>query len=151
MSVEKATIQASEIKEIFMLFDKNSDGYVSTKELGTLVRAINLNPTESEIAEMMKKVDPAGSGQFNLTQLETMIRQRGADIDTLQDIIEALRVFDTDRDGKVSLEEFKYAMIHMGERMEEAEVDEIIQDSADIIHGNEIMIEDFARLVMNRI
>ena len=45
-----------------MLFDKNSDGYVNTKELGTLVRAINLNPTESEIAEMMKKVDPANSG-----------------------------------------------------------------------------------------
>jgi len=45
-----------------MLFDKNSDGFVHTLELGTLVRAINLNPTESEIQEMMKKVDPTGSG-----------------------------------------------------------------------------------------
>lgn len=45
MAQEKGTIQASEIKEIFMLFDKNSDGFVNTKELGTLVRAINLNPT----------------------------------------------------------------------------------------------------------
>ena len=49
-----------------MLFDKNSDGFVNTKELGTLVRAINLNPTQSEIDEMMKKVDPSNSGQFNL-------------------------------------------------------------------------------------
>ena len=42
-------IQPSEIKEIFMLFDKNSDGFVHTQELGTLVRAINLNPSEAEI------------------------------------------------------------------------------------------------------
>jgi calmodulin len=55
-------IRASEIKEIFMLFDKNSDGFVHTKELGTVVRAINLNPTESEINEMERKVDPTSSG-----------------------------------------------------------------------------------------
>jgi Ca2+-binding EF-hand superfamily protein len=59
-------ISASEIKEIFMLFDKNEDAYVHTLELGTLLRAINLNPTESELAELMKKIDPTGSGQFNL-------------------------------------------------------------------------------------
>ena len=62
MATQAETIQASEIKEIFMLFDKNSDGFVTTQELGTLIRAINLNPTESEIQEMMKKVDPTNSG-----------------------------------------------------------------------------------------
>ena len=45
-----------------MLFDKNSDGFVHTQELGTLVRAINLNPSEAEIQDMMKKVDPNNSG-----------------------------------------------------------------------------------------
>ena len=45
-------ISASEIKEIFMLFDKNEDHYVHTLELGTLLRAINLNPTESELVEL---------------------------------------------------------------------------------------------------
>ena len=126
MAQEKGQIQASEIKEIFMLFDKNSDGFVNTKELGTLVRAINLNPTQSEIEEMERKVDPGSSGQFNLTQLEQLIRTRGADIDTLQDIIEALKVFDTDHDGKISLDEFKYAMVNMGEKMDDLEIEEII-------------------------
>ena len=55
-------IRASEIKEIFMLFDKNGDGFVHTKELGTVVRAINLNPTESEINEMERKVDHDQTG-----------------------------------------------------------------------------------------
>ncbi len=76
-------IAASEIKEIFMLFDKNQDGYVNTQELGTLLRAINLNPTESELVDLMKKVDPINSGQFNLPQLETLVRNRGKDSDSL--------------------------------------------------------------------
>ena len=59
---QQQDIQPSEIKEIFMLFDKNSDGMVHTQELGTLVRAINLNPSEAEIADMMRKVDPSNSG-----------------------------------------------------------------------------------------
>ena len=81
--VMQPDIQPSEIKEIFGLFDKSSSGYVRTQELGTLVRAINLNPSEAEIIEMMKKVDPTGSGQFNLQSLESLIRERGKDPDTL--------------------------------------------------------------------
>ena len=119
---QQTDIQPSEIKEIFMLFDKNSDGFVHTQELGTLVRAINLNPSEAEIIEMMKKVDPNNSGQFDLTSLENLIRDRGNDPDTLDDVITALKVFDADRDGKISVEEFTYAMVNMGERMTEQEI-----------------------------
>ena len=119
-------IQASEIKEIFMLFDKNSDGYVFTNELGTLIRAINLNPTETELDELNNKIDPNNSGQFNLQQLENLVRIRGPDPDTLQDVIDALKVFDTDHDGKISVEEFVYAMVNMGERMTDSDVREIL-------------------------
>ena len=68
-------IPASEIKEIFMLFDKNETGFVHTKELGTLLRAINLNPTELELSELMKKVNESGqhAGQFTLKQLESLV------------------------------------------------------------------------------
>ena len=42
----------AEISEIFTLFDKNADGYVTTNDLGTIVRGLNFNPTEREVAEM---------------------------------------------------------------------------------------------------
>lgn len=142
-------ISASEIKEIFMLFDKNEDAYVHTLELGTLLRAINLNPTESELAELMKKIDPTGSGQFNLQQLENLVRTRGKDPDTLQDVIDALKVFDTDHDGKVTVEEFLYAMVNMGEKMTEEEVREIIGDTE--LDNGHIKIDEFAKMIMNRI
>ena len=143
-------IRASEIKEIFMLFDKNSDGFVHTKELGTVVRAINLNPTESEINEMERKVDRDSTGQINLQSLENLIRERGKDTDTLDDIINAIKVFDQDNDGKIPVEEFKSVMMKMGERMSEAEIMEIISDS-ELINNNYIQVVDFAKMIMNRV
>ena len=52
----------AEIREIFSLFDKNSDGYVNSSELGTIVRGLNLNPSDTEVNEMVKEVDPNGVG-----------------------------------------------------------------------------------------
>ena len=58
-------VQIAEIREIFTLFDKNSDGLVNTNELGTMVRALNMNPTEIEVIEMQQDVDPEKEGQFD--------------------------------------------------------------------------------------
>jgi Ca2+-binding EF-hand superfamily protein len=55
----------AEIREIFTLFDKDSDGLVDTAELGTIVRGLNLNPTEAEVSEMMREVDPDNKGKFD--------------------------------------------------------------------------------------
>ena len=57
-----------------------------------------------------------------MQNLESLIRERGKDPDSLQDVIDALKVFDSDHDGKISVEEFTYAMVNMGEQMNEQEI-----------------------------
>ncbi|ORZ01536.1 hypothetical protein BCR43DRAFT_181949 [Syncephalastrum racemosum] len=44
--------QIAEFKEAFSLFDKDNDGAITTKELGTVMRSLNLNPTEAELQDM---------------------------------------------------------------------------------------------------
>ena len=48
----------AEIREIFTLFDKDSDGLVGTYNLGIILRALGMNPTQLEVKEMEKEVDP---------------------------------------------------------------------------------------------
>ena len=55
--------------------------------------------------------------------------ERGKDKETLQELVDALKVFDTDHDGKITVKDFKHAMMTMGERMNEREIDEIVGDS----------------------
>ena len=41
--------QIAEFKEAFSLFDKDGDGTVTTKELGTVMRSLGQNPTAAEL------------------------------------------------------------------------------------------------------
>lgn len=55
----------AEIREIFTLFDKDADGYVSTQDLGTIIRGLNMNPSQREVEDMVRDVDPNATGTFN--------------------------------------------------------------------------------------
>ena len=45
--------QIAEFKEAFSLFDKDGDGTITTKELGTVMRSLGQNPTEAELQDMV--------------------------------------------------------------------------------------------------
>lgn len=51
----------TEIKQAFSLFDKNGDGKITTKELGTVMESLGENPTEAELKEMISEVDTDGN------------------------------------------------------------------------------------------
>ena len=44
-----------------MIFDKDGDGTIDSKELSTVLKSMGYNPTKEEIQEM---VDEVGLGQF---------------------------------------------------------------------------------------
>ena len=57
-------ISHSEFKEAFSLFDKDGDGTITTKELGTVMRSLGQNPTEAELQDMINEVDADGKCSF---------------------------------------------------------------------------------------
>ena len=50
----------SEYKEAFSLFDRDGDGYITTSELGIVMRSLGQNPTEAELNDMIHEVDADG-------------------------------------------------------------------------------------------
>lgn len=56
--------QIAEFKEAFSLFDKDGDGTITTKELGTVMRSLGQNPTEAELQDMINEVDADGTKYF---------------------------------------------------------------------------------------
>lgn len=58
-----------EFKEAFSLFDKDGDGTITTKELGTVMRSLGQNPTEAELQDMINEVDADGENSIKPQKL----------------------------------------------------------------------------------
>lgn len=58
----------TEFKEAFSLFDKDGDGTITTKELGTVMRSLGQNPTEAELQDMINEVDADGEEEKQSTR-----------------------------------------------------------------------------------
>ena len=56
------------MKEVFSLYDRNSDGVISTSEITAIMKQLGHNPSEAEIRGIiMKEVDPNGNGTIDFT------------------------------------------------------------------------------------
>ena len=91
--------QTAEFKEAFALFDKDGDGTISPKELGTVMNSLGQKPTIAELEAMIKEVDIDGNGEIDFGEFLTMMAKKLKETDLEEDIREAFRVFDINNSG----------------------------------------------------
>uniref|UniRef100_A0A8C2RBN5 EF-hand calcium-binding domain-containing protein 11 n=1 Tax=Capra hircus TaxID=9925 RepID=A0A8C2RBN5_CAPHI len=136
----------AEFKEAFSLFDKDGDGTITTKELGTVMRSLGQNPTEAELQDMINEVDADGNGTIDFPEFLTMMARKMKDTDSEEEIREAFRVFDKDGNGYISAAELRHVMTNLGEKLTDEEVDEMIRE-ADIDGDGQVNYEEFVQMM----
>eukprot|EP01121_Diplochlamys_sp_Union-15-3_P010048 TRINITY_DN2777_c0_g1_i1.p1 TRINITY_DN2777_c0_g1~~TRINITY_DN2777_c0_g1_i1.p1 ORF type:complete len:150 (+),score=46.84 TRINITY_DN2777_c0_g1_i1:53-502(+) len=141
--------QIAEFKEAFSLFDKDGDGAITTKELGTVMRSLGQNPTEADLEEMIKEVDQDKSGTIDFPEFLTMMAKQMKNEDTEEEIREAFKVFDKDGNGFISAAELRHVMTNLGEKLSEEEVDEMIKE-ADVDNDGQINYEEFVKMMLSK-
>ena len=139
--------QIAEFREAFLVFDKDGDGTITTKELGIVMRSLGQNPTESELEDMIADVDTDGNGTIDFPEFLTMMARKMKDTDAEEEIKEAFRVFDKDGNGYISAEELRNVMTNLGEKLTDEEVDEMIRE-ADFDGDGQINYEEFVKMMM---
>merc|ERR1712039_986316 len=101
--------QIAEFKLAFSVFDKDGDGTITTKELGTVMRSLGQNPTEAELQDMINEVDADGNGTIDFPEFCTLMARKMKDTD--EEVDEMLREADIDGDGQINYEEFVKVMM----------------------------------------
>ncbi|NXX43172.1 CALMS protein, partial [Tricholaema leucomelas] len=141
--------QIAEFKEAFSLFDRDGDGCITTKELGTVMRSLGQNPTEAELRGMVGELDADGSGTVDFPEFLSLMARKMRDTDSEEEIREAFRVFDKDGNGYISAAELRHVMTNLGEKLTDEEVDEMIKE-ADGNNDGQVNYEEFVRIMTEK-
>ncbi len=114
--------QIAEFKEAFSLFDKDGDGTITTKELGTVMRSLGQNPTEAELQDMINEVDADGNGTIDFPEFLSLMARKMKETDTEEELMEAFKVFDRDGNGLISAAELRHVMTNLGEKLTDEDI-----------------------------
>jgi len=138
--------QISDYQEAFGIFDQKGDGKIQVTQIGEVLRALGQNPTEADVKRLSHQHRPDERISFEqfLPILQTISRQRP--VDTADDFIEGLRHFDKDGNGYISSAELRHLMTHLGEKLTDDEVEQLLTGQEDS-QGN-INYEEFVRIVL---
>ena len=144
-----------EIKNIFKLFERDKNGLCDVREVGTMVRALGLNPKESQLDKMIREMesdqstgyvkfkrDPVKPGdtveeprRFFELMLDILLtyEYNGELIirDSEETILRAFEALDPEKKGYIDSEYLKELMTTRGERFTNEEVLEMLNAAAD--------------------
>ena len=139
--------QKQEFKDVFSLFDKDGDGTVSTKELGMVMRALGQNPTDAEIAEMIKEVDVDGNGEVVFDEFCGLMIKKMHENEPEEELVEVFKIFDKNNDEKIDAEDLKIIFTELGEEVTDEDCRIMIEEH-DIDGDAELDFDEFVNLMM---
>jgi len=139
----------TEFKAAFELFDKDRDGAINNKELGTVMRNLGQNPSEEELKQMIKEIDLDGNGVIDFNEFLYLMVKKMKGNDTEEELLEAFKVFDRDGNGYVTSHELRNVLTSLCEGTSPEEVEEMIRE-ADIDGDGQVDYQEFVKMMMTQ-
>ncbi len=141
--------KGEEYKKVFESYSKGQEGNVNKQELANIFKAINIDASDEEIKEIIKKMDLEDKKEINYDEFLTIINQREKDVDEEEEVLKAFKVFDKEGNGLININELKDIMLSMGNNWSENEINEMFAE-ADIDMDGYLNYEDFVRTMMSK-
>lgn len=113
-----------------------------------MLRAIGQNPTLAEIAELQESV---GLNEFDYDTYEKIINRPDGfkPLGLPEDYIKGFQVFDKEQTGYIGVGELRYILTSVGEKLTDAEVDELLKGVNVTSEGNIDYVE-FVKSILDQ-
>ena len=143
-------LKTAEFKEAFSLFDTDNEGSITPEKLGVVMRSLDpdLNPTDAELAHLINSVDKTGDTKLGFADFLQFMGERSNISTAEEEIKEAFKIFDLQKEGVVTSSGLRTVMGQLGEHLSEQEVDAMINQWSSTKDGT-INLEDFTKLMQN--
>jgi len=117
-----------DIKEAFDVFDADKDGFISSEEIGTVIRALGKCPYQSEVVAIVEEAGGEGKKVDLRTFTGFYKRKMKKPQDLERDMRNAFSALDKDGTGTVLEAELRQILGTLGETLSSEEVDLLLRD-----------------------
>merc|ERR1719400_2046532 len=108
------------------------------------MRSMGQNPTEDELLALVMEIDLNGDGTIDFPEFLEMMKNKANEADQLEDLKEAFRIFDRNRDGYIDTKELKNVTRMMGTILSKEEVAEFMAE-ADVDGNGKLDYDEFVK------
>merc|ERR1712224_844639 len=142
--------QIAECRDLFSIFDKDSDGVISRDEFGPMMKTLGLHLNERELGKYFNGMDFNGDGMIEFDELVEFLQMIARPISMEDELCQAFKYFQPHANDETFITKRSLAAVltSMGEEISEAECADMI---ATVTGGGEtIDFEVFQRLCKPR-
>ena len=111
-------------KEMFVLFDKEDNNFLTLDELKKYLQSVGVLVTNKELYKMLEEFDPDKKRQFSFEQIWKNFKD--CKVITDDEIVDAFKAFD--KNGKISKEELKYVMTNLGDKIKDEDAEKLLSN-----------------------
>ena len=140
--------EVEELRQAFDLFDTDGGGTIDPKELRAAMRSLGLETKNQTVYQMIQEIDKDkdSKGEIDFDEFLDLITSKLAGSDTEEDIQKIFNLFDDDESGFITLHNLKRVASELGERIDDAELLEMIE-RADLDQDGQISPKEFYRIM----
>jgi len=113
-SILQCRMDASELKRVFQMFDRNGDGRITKKEMNDSLENMGIFIPDPELTLMIQKIDVNGDGCVDIDEFGGLYQTIMGERDEDEDMREAFNVFDQNGDGFITVDELKSVLASLG-------------------------------------
>ncbi|XP_072273390.1 calcium-binding protein 5 isoform X1 [Pyxicephalus adspersus] len=148
---ELGTDEIEELRDAFVEFDKDKDGFITCKDLGNLMRIMGYMPTEMELIELSQQINMNLGGRVDFQDFVDLMTpkllEETAGMIGVKELRDAFKEFDANGDGEITIEELQQAMQRLlGEKLTNNEIADVVRE-ADLNGDGTVDFEEFVRMM----
>ncbi|KAL3844925.1 hypothetical protein ACJIZ3_002328 [Penstemon smallii] len=131
-----------EVEKVFNKFDTNGDGKISTTELGAILNGLGSETSAEELTRIMSEFDADGDGFIDLNEFKAFY----CGGDPNKELKEAFKLYDKDKNGKISASELHAVLKSLGEKCSLKDCRKMIS-SVDVDGDGCVNFEEFKKMM----
>ncbi|OQV17184.1 Troponin C [Hypsibius exemplaris] len=131
MGEELTEEQKVAFKKAFNMFDKEKQGFIHTRQIGSLLRTMGQAFEDKDLRELIAEVDTDGSGEIEFDEFLVLVSRfvvEGDKAKMEQELRDAFRLYDKQGNGYINVSDLREILRALEDKITEEELDEMIAE-----------------------